>query len=660
MRAEPDRQTAGNAPRRVHLIDLVLAVIFCGLVVAAFASPHGIRESNFTFMAASAVGISWYFVRHARSRPTCEECGVRFYPTQPAGQPAHCPHCGEPLAAVRKTSMRRGFVLVLIAVMTAVCLLATFTFALDPMRDIRPFERSRLAALLMAAASALLATLATAWLIAARPRSIQPGVRICEGCGGIIPEKPPAPSICPNCRSRKLTHRELKEEQTRSNRFVILFFWILAVFGIAGIVYFFRVSKPGMGPSLLLFALPALVLLFFAWKLIPFLINSRKLQSVLGEEAALAKARACAGEDGNVVRVGPTTIWYSGPDDPVPILQDEILASHRRLEDLLGETAIADPPLTILCFHDQAALLNLYKSLYPKLELTAYLGVYLQRPWNIMALCTGTVAGRLDDARSSLGSLYCLVLLEQSVGQLSASWLQAGLVASLSAEHNRGDLLGLNRRMIAALREQLGWSENLFTASGNQVIKLLLRTKDRRRVRKSELFGDQAWSIVEYLAGEQAPDAQKTAFRAFVKDKRASAQQEQTFFQHFGFGFGSLLDSWRQWVESQGYGYGEPPSTRIRDALQNRVLPVIQDLHAPRADRIQAIRDWRKAGVPIGAATLIDLLRNPGDIPKDEIIWSLSGVSGMSWGDEPDRWQTWLNELPSYEARAVTEHVGPR
>ena len=152
---------------------------------------------------------------------------------------------------------------------------------------------------------------------------------------------------------------------------------------------------------------------------------------------------------------------------------------------------------------------------------------------------------------------------------------------------------------------------------------------------------------MEYLAGELAPENQKTAFRAFVKDKRATAGQEQTFFQHFGFGFGSLLDSWREWVESQGYGYAEPPSARIRDALQNRVLPVIEDPHAPRTDRIQAIQNWRKAGVPIGAATLIDLLRNPGDIPKDEIIWSLSSVSGMAWGDEPDRWQAWLDGLPS-------------
>jgi hypothetical protein len=90
------------------------------------------------------------------------------------------------------------------------------------------------------------------------------------------------------------------------------------------------------------------------------------------------------------------------------------------------------------------------------------------------------------------------------------------------------------------------------------------------------------------------------------------------------------------------------------------VLPVIEDPLAPRTDRIHAIRDWRKAGAEIGAAALIDLLRNPGDIPKDEIIWSLSGASGMAWGDEPDRWQAWLDELPSLTAQTVVEHLEPR
>src|SRR5262249_1754296 len=148
----------------------------------------------------------------------------------------------------------------------------------------------------------------------------------------------------------------------------------------------------------------------------------------------------------------------------------------------------ADPPLIILCFHDLNALLKLYRSLFPGFDFTAHLGVYLQRPWNVMALCTGGVASRLDDARSSFGSLYCSVLLEQSVGQPSAPWLQAGLSASLSADRNRGDLFGLNRRMIVALREQIAWSEKLFTTSAFQVGKLSLRLNDLRSVRKSDVF----------------------------------------------------------------------------------------------------------------------------------------------------------------------------
>ena len=584
MRSEPDRQIAGNSSRRFHLIDLVLAVVFCGLVVATFTSSIGIRKSNFTFLAAAIVGVFWYIRRQTQSGPTCEECGARFYPTGRENERTHCPHCGEPQAAVRQSSMRRGFVILLIAVMTAVCILATITFALDPLRDVTPFERSRLAALLVAAATALSATLAAAWLIASKPRSLQPGVRICEGCGGIIPEKPPAPLICPTCRARKLTHEELKEQQAKSNRSIVLFLGCLSAAAIAGTVAYIRsANEIRIGPMLVVLVLPALVLAFLAWKLIPYLINSRRLLGILGEEAALAKARACSGEDGTIVRVGPITIWYSGTDDPVPILQDEISASHRRLEDLLGETAIADPPLTILCFHDQPALLKLYKSLFSNLDLTAHLGVYLQRPWNIMALCTGAVAGRLDDARSSLGSLYCLVLLEQAFGQLSSPWLQAGLTASLSASHDRGDLCGLNRRMIAAISQKLEWSDSLFTASANQVAKGLLQKSDPRNVRKSELFSEQAWSIVEYLAGEQATETQKSAFRAFVKEKQATAGQEQECFQHFGFGFGSLVEAWRQWVMSQGNGYGEPPSIRVRDALLNRVLPVIQNPLAPRA-----------------------------------------------------------------------------
>ena len=78
-----------------------------------------------------------------------------------------------------------------------------------------------------------------------------------------------------------------------------------------------------------------------------------------------------------------------------------------------------------------------------------------------------------------------------------------------------------------------------------------------------------------------------------------------------------------------------------------RVLPVIRDRQAQHGDRIAAIRDWSALGFVIGADTLVDLLREPGDIPREELIGALCMVSGMVWGDDLDRWQTWCNDLSS-------------
>ena len=52
---------ATDSPRRVHLIDLVMAVLFCGSVVAMFTSPSGIRDSNTTLTAAVSGAFSGTF-----------------------------------------------------------------------------------------------------------------------------------------------------------------------------------------------------------------------------------------------------------------------------------------------------------------------------------------------------------------------------------------------------------------------------------------------------------------------------------------------------------------------------------------------------------------------------------------------------------------------
>ena len=329
------------------------------------------------------------------------------------------------------------------------------------------------------------------------------------------------------------------------------------------------------------------------------------------------------------------------------MLLEENAAAHARFETLLGETSIAEPPLRIVCFHDRDALSKFFRASLPGMDLSAQLGVYFKQPIGLLTLCSGEVSGRLDDLRSRAGSLYDSVLIEQVYGTLPASWVDCGISKSLAAVGKRNELVRLNRRMVAALSGGTAWAEDLFSLSANKLSKLLLASNDSGSTLKAEQFRDQAWSIVEYLCGQQAPEPRRSAFGAFVKDKRSRSQQKESFFQQFGFGFGSLLDVWRQWVLDQGIGVPEPPPPHVRDGLVNRVLPVIRDRHAARLNRIEAIRDWRKAGFVLGADALIDLLRDPGDVPREEIVRALRMASGMAWGDDPDRWQAWWDGLPS-------------
>ncbi len=628
---------AEGSPRRIHLIDLVMAVLLCGLIVAMFTSSAGLRQSNTTFLAAGAVGAVWYYLRYMRSAPVCAECGARFFPAKGTDPRVHCPHCGEPQAPIRQAIVPRIVILCIIALLLAISVMGAIASAVGP---------SHLASLAIAVASAFLCILAVASFFKTPSLPAQPqGDRICEGCGKVIPGELRAPSVCPNCRARSLSREQFKKDQAKGSRLIVLVLAIVLIVGIYWLVAFIRlILAAGNWTGLILIAPLLIVGSFFAWKLVVFLIRSRSLNSVLDEESALAKARACAGENGTVVKDGSTTIWYSGPADHVPMLRQENAAAHRRIATMLGEIEVPDQPLCVLCFHDRNALAKLYKARFPYLDFSEQLGIYLQRPWNIMTLCTGYVAGRLDDPRLLAGSLYSTVLLERLLGQVSAPWLHVGITRALAADRSRNDLMALNRRMLAGRSQGIEYSRELFTMSANKIAKLLLRTNDSQSAWRSEQLMDQAWSTVEFLAGSQAPESRKAAFRTFLNDKQASRRHEETFFQHFGFGFGSLLDSWREWVTEQGRGPDLPPAPEVRDALIERVLPVIRDRAAPIRDRILAIRDWGRASVPLGADTLIGLVREPGDLPKDELVWSLCRASGLPWDNDLQRWQIWWDE----------------
>ena len=632
--------------RQFHLADLVAAIVFCGVLAAIFVPGSETRDSRILVVLLGGVLAFWLFLRFNRSGPTCNECGRRFQPQAHSKPSSHCPHCGEAQAPIRQAIVGRSVIFCVIAVLVFISVMAVLAFAVHPSRQFQPLAPSRLAVLAIAATFALLSGLAVVWFFKTPSRSAQTACeRICEGCGNLIPAEHPAPAICPECRARKLTRDEFRTEQSKSSRSAAFTLGALAIVGIATLLLFVRsMIESRNWTGLILTGLISIAGLFYARKLIVWLIGSRSLSGLLDEASAFAKSRACASEEGTIVKDGSTTIWYSGPDDPVPMLREEKAAAQLRFAALLGETDIPDSRLCVLCFHDRDALTKLYKNLFPALDFSAQLGVYLQRPWNIMTLYTGSLAGRLDDPRLLAGSLYCSILVEQVFGQLCAEWLQVGITRALAAERRRGNLIALNRRMLAGQAQGIEFSQELFTMSTTKVWKLLRPTKDPRTAWRSEQFMDQAWSTVEYLAGSLAPEARKAAFRAFVRDNQPTRRHEETFFKHFGFGFGSLHDSWHEWVTQQGRGPDEPPAPLVRDALINRVLPVICDRAASTPDRIQAIRDWGRAGVALGADSLIDLLRKPGELPRDELIWSLCRASGMPWDDDPERWHAWWRE----------------
>jgi hypothetical protein len=46
-----------------------------------------------------------------------------------------------------------------------------------------------------------------------------------------------------------------------------------------------------------------------------------------------------------------------------------------------------------------------------------------------------------------------------------------------------------------------------------------------------------------------------------------------------------------------------------------------------------------------GADALSGLLGNDDVIPREQVTWALEAISGMAYGDDPDRWKAWWNEV---------------
>jgi hypothetical protein len=355
-------------------------------------------------------------------------------------------------------------------------------------------------------------------------------------------------------------------------------------------------------------------------------------------------ARRAAGKEGDVVRDGPWTIWYSGWSDPTPMVLDQLAAGVRRLEDLTGGTTIAMPTCRVVVLEDRGKFLAFHRPLIAGVDLASLDGLHLGSPYHLITLCTEPPPNRVASLESTMRLLAAHAGVEAAWGPRPPAWLQTGLArASGSTDASRLDRL--NRKMAAALAGEDAWSATLFSTSLVDLTRLLRGAGDSAKYRMLHQFHNQSWSIVEYLVGDRAPVERRAAMGAYLRGPRAKADPEAAFRGHLGLGFEELLEAWRAWVLGQGIGEYEPPPERVSADLVERVLPAIRDPQARRGDRLGALRDWASHGYPIGADAVIALLRDPGEIPKEELAWALSMVSGNSRSDDPDRWQAWWDEL---------------
>jgi hypothetical protein len=493
------------------------------------------------------------------------------------------------------------------------------------------------------------------WVIAWGIMRAQRRAPTCQECGRrfVPPEgkKATGPLICPRCRLRHLTPVQAKQEKAKGKRaLVMLAFWLTVVSGI-----FLWVPVETRFPETFWIALPiaalgatfglvaALVLVLFAYVLVRNLL-------LRSESLLFARARKAARSEGDVTRIGATTFWCSGPDDPVPMLTQELETTRGRFASMFATTDNGPPRLRVLCFATRVGFETFHGQ---SLNLASLDGLYAGIPSRWVTYCSEVVPTRLVNPEWTARTLFGFALLDTSRGSTALSWLQQGVGNSLAAGGDAGPLGRLNRKVLVSIAKgtTLG-PDDLFTPSKRKLNRLVVTgIPDHARFAKARQFAAQAWSLVEYLAGPTSTGDRREHFRAFVKDRQLRRGGEAVFEGHFGFGYERLLEGWREWVRARGVGTHEPPPPRHRDALLDRVIPLAADPGARIMDRIEAIRSLGWAGYVLGADTLIDVLRDPGEVPREEVVWALESISGLTLGDDPDAWEPWWNALPA-EVRA--------
>ncbi len=400
-------------------------------------------------------------------------------------------------------------------------------------------------------------------------------------------------------------------------------------------------------------AIGVFVLLFVVCAAGMVLLWIVRMRRMSNPSYSLEVARACAGEVGEETTFGPVSLHIFGASAPTSMWKSQWEICRRRFESVFGVRLEDDRPLRFFVFGKRNTFDALFKWAF--LYVSNLDGMYV--PWSraTISMTTDFPPHRLADLERIIRVLVSYFNLDSYRKSPSPFWVQTGVANFVASFGDEMEPFRLNRRMLAALSrgDALGTAQ-LFHPNPRSIIKLVRDWQDFDSFRRYNQLSAQSCSVVEFLCSEAE---RLERFRAFLRDPAKKAPIEDVFRRHFHHGFEILLEQWRKWVLDRGIGSHGPPPEAIRDALLSRVIPIVEDEGANKLERIQAIREMGRAGYALGARALIDLLGNDGQIPSEEVVWSLESISGLALGDDVEKWNDWFDRLPT-DATLVADLSG--
>jgi hypothetical protein len=450
--------------------------------------------------------------------------------------------------------------------------------------------------------------------------------------------------LCPHCRNATAGPAERRRRE-RLGLFLLAFlFFLLAIVLVWPFAWLLEARHGWLAaPALTVGLFVGLLLLFCGAMIVRVLAGSLSMRL---PGRALKAARTCAGEKGRDVALGPLSVHVFGPDDPTRMLQDQLAVCRSRFEALMGEPLDPALPLRVLAFGRRAAFEGFCRrNLIPATNLD---GLYL--PWSARTIATTSEFPpyRLANPERILRTLLTYFFLDATKTARSTLWIQAGVANLIACGGDSNELARLNRKLLASLARgtEIG-AAGLVHAHPAAWVRLLRNSQDFPSFTKYTQFLMQAWSLVEYLAGRDAPTERREHFRGFLRELKPGTTQEVVFASHFGHGFEASLEQWRAWVLDRGTGIHQPPPDHVRQALLERLIPLVRDRSADPRHRTEAIREIGRAGYVLGADTLIEVLASDDQDRAEEAVWALEAISGLAVGEDVRRWsEEWLGELP--------------